>query len=62
MLHLQVMHSDVEGGLALERGGGMEIDKADEAVLALLRLSLRDGRRAWKGFGWEALGRLHRKG
>lgn len=42
----------------------MEIDedKVDEAVLALLRLTLHDGQRAWKGFDWEALGRLHRKG
>ena len=42
----------------------MEIDedKVDDAVLALLRLTLHDGQRAWKGFDWEALGRLHRKG
>ena len=37
-------------------------DKVDNAVLALLRLTLHDGQRAWKGFDWEALGRLHRKG
>ena len=42
----------------------MEIDedKVDDAVLALLRLTLHDGQRAWKGFDWEALERLHRKG
>lgn len=42
----------------------MEIDedKVDDAVLALLRLTLHDGQRAWKGFDWDALGRLHRKG
>jgi hypothetical protein len=42
----------------------MEIDedKVDDAVLALLRLTLHDGQRAWRGFDWEALGRLHRKG
>ncbi len=42
----------------------MEIDedKVDDAVLALLRLTLHDGQRAWRGFEWEALGRLHRKG
>jgi Domain of unknown function (DUF6429) len=42
----------------------MEIDedKVDDAVLALLRLTLHDGRRAWKGFGWDTLDRLHRKG
>lgn len=42
----------------------MEIDedKIDDAVLALLWLTLHDGQRAWKGFDWEVLGRLHRKG
>lgn len=37
-------------------------ERIDEAVLALLRLTLHDGRRAWKGFDWAALGRLHAKG
>ena len=34
----------------------MEIDrdKIDEAVLALLWLTLHDERRAWKGFDWDA--------
>ncbi|PYE87594.1 DUF6429 family protein [Phyllobacterium leguminum] len=37
-------------------------DKIDDAVLALLYLTLdRDGR-AWKGFDWVALNRLHEKG
>ncbi len=42
----------------------MEIDedKVDDAVLALLRLTLHDGQRVWKGFDWDALDRLHRKG
>ena len=42
----------------------MEIDtnKIDEAVLGLLWLTLHDGRRAWKGFDWGALDRLHEKG
>lgn len=42
----------------------MAIDegKIDEAVLALLYLTLdRDGR-AWKGFDFEALNRLHERG
>jgi hypothetical protein len=45
-------------------GRAMPIDehRIDEAVLALLYLSLdRDGR-AWKGFDWDALNRLHEKG
>ncbi len=42
----------------------MEIndDKVDEAVLALLWLTLHDGRRAWKGHDWDVLSRLHQKG
>lgn len=42
----------------------MEIDKdkIDDAILALLYLTLdRDGR-AWKGFDWSAMNRLHEKG
>ncbi len=42
----------------------MEIDrdKIDDAVLALLYLTLdRDGR-AWKGFDWDVMDRLHAKG
>ena len=37
-------------------------ERIDDAVLALLWLGLHDGRRAWKGFDWGALDRLHRKG
>jgi len=42
----------------------MEIDedRIDEAVLALLWLTLHGGDRAWKGHDWDALGRLHAKG
>ena len=37
-------------------------DKIDDAVLALLYLGLHNGYRAWKGFDWEAMNRLHDKG
>jgi hypothetical protein len=42
----------------------MELDtnKIDEAVLALLHLGLHDGFRAWKGFDWDAMDRLHQQG
>jgi hypothetical protein len=40
----------------------IDTDKIDEAVLALLHLTLHDGARAWKGHDWDALNRLHRKG
>jgi hypothetical protein len=37
-------------------------DKVDRAVLALLYLGLHDVDRAWKGFDWDAMNRLHEKG
>ncbi|CAO4171479.1 DUF6429 domain-containing protein [Methylorubrum aminovorans] len=39
-----------------------DTDRFDAAVLALLRLTLHDGDRAWKEHSWDALGRLHAKG
>jgi uncharacterized protein DUF6429 len=42
----------------------MQIDeqKIDEAVLALLYLTLHEGDGAWKSFDWDAMNRLHEKG
>lgn len=42
----------------------MEIDKdrIDDAILALLYLTLDGDGRAWKGFDWSAMNRLHEKG
>ncbi len=40
----------------------IDTDRIDEAVLALLYLGLHDQYRAWKGFDWEAMNRLHEKG
>ena len=37
-------------------------NKIDDAVLALMYLTLHDNVRAWKTFQFEALNRLHRKG
>ena len=34
-------------------------ERIDDAVLALLRLTAHDGCRAWKGFDWNLLARLH---
>ncbi len=39
-----------------------DLDRIDEAVLALLVQGLHDGSRAWKTFDWDALDRLHGKG
>ena len=36
-------------------------NKIDEVVLALLYLTLHDEVRAWKGFDWGTLDRLHAK-
>ncbi|WP_418459169.1 DUF6429 family protein [Brucella intermedia] len=42
----------------------MEIDedKVDDAVLALLWLTLHNERCAWEGFDWAATERLHHEG
>lgn len=42
----------------------MEIgtEKIDDAILALLYLTLHNGERAWKSFDWDAMDRLHQKG
>ena len=39
-----------------------DLERIDEAVLALLHLGLHDGWRAWKSFDWGALDRLHARG
>lgn len=45
-------------------GVKMDIDteRIDEAVLALLYLTLHDEIRAWKSMDWDAMNRLHEKG
>jgi len=40
----------------------LDTDKIDDVALALLYLTLHDDHRAWKGFDWDVLGRLHDKG
>jgi hypothetical protein len=40
----------------------LDMDRIDEAVLALLYLGLHSHCRAWKGFDWDAMNRLHEKG
>jgi len=40
----------------------VDTDKVDDAVLALLFLSLGPNGRAWKGLDWHTLSRLHAKG
>jgi hypothetical protein len=40
----------------------LDLDRIDEATLALLYLGLHDERRAWKSFDWNVTDRLHAKG
>lgn len=40
----------------------LDEDRIDDAVLALMSLTLHGRCRAWKGFDLDALDRLHRKG
>jgi len=42
----------------------MELDthRLDDAALAILSLTLHDGRRIWKGLDWAITDRLHEKG
>jgi hypothetical protein len=40
----------------------LDTSRIDDAVLALLYLGLHDGVRAWKGFDWDAMDRLHQAG
>jgi len=46
----------VEGNLEIHHG------RIHDAVPALVLLGLHDGCRAWKGFDWQAMNRLHAKG
>lgn len=40
----------------------LDDDKLDAAALALLSLTLHDGRRVWKGIDWAITDRLYQKG
>jgi Domain of unknown function (DUF6429) len=51
-----------QGNWQLEKRMELDMQKIDDAVLALLVLGRHDGARAWKGFDWEAMNRLHEKG
>jgi len=45
----------------MERTIEIDKQKVDDAVLALLYLTLHDGVRAWKTFDWNSMNRLFEK-
>ena len=47
-----------------ENAAGLELDvqKVEEAALAILALTLHDGNRAWKSFDWATMEALHQRG
>jgi uncharacterized protein DUF6429 len=45
-----------------EKRPKLDTDRIDDAVLALMYLTLHDGGRVWKGFDWETTNRLFKKG
>ncbi len=46
----------------MEHAMNVNLAAIDDAVLALLYLTLHDHNRAWKSFDWDALNRLHERG
>jgi hypothetical protein len=40
----------------------LDFHRIDDAVLALLHLSLHEACLAWKSFDWDPMGRLHARG
>ena len=40
----------------------LDIDRIDQAVLALLYLGLHESFRTWKSFDWDVMTRLHQQG
>ena len=40
----------------------IDTERIDESILALLYLGVHERNRAWKGFDWDSMERLHQKG
>jgi hypothetical protein len=58
----QAQQAQIRCGNGTEIAMDLDEDRIDDAVLALLYLGLHDEFRAWKGFDWAAMDRLHAKG
>ncbi|MBT0652448.1 DUF6429 family protein [Geomobilimonas luticola] len=56
------VHEAREGYAASEQVVDGDRDLIDDCVLALLQLTLHQGARAWKGFDYEVMDRLFKKG
>ena len=52
----------MKSSTGLEDSMEYDQDKVGDVVLALLNLTLHDGSRAWKGFDFDVMDRLHAKG
>ena len=58
LVERKTSNSEVDGSRRME----IDADRIDETVLALLYLTLHEGRRAWKTFDWDSMNRLYAKG
>ena len=48
--------------MATGKDTDIDLDRIDDAVLALLWLGRHGYGRVWKGFDWDTMNRLHEKG
>src|SRR3990170_6504514 len=65
--HQDIAHGAIQVPYPFSSGSedsdmALDTGRIDDAILALLYLGLHDGNRAWKGFDWDALNRLHERG
>lgn len=56
------VHETEENYESPQQAAGVDEEKIDECVLALLQLTLHDGAWVWKGFDFEVMNRLFEKG
>lgn len=59
-----VQHTPLEGEeeLVSQDDYELDVDQLEEAALAILSLTLHDGRRVWKALDWGLMDRLHERG
>jgi hypothetical protein len=62
LTHFEEELEEVTEPVFVRETAELDTDKIDDAVLGLLYLGLHDGARAWKGFDWATMNRLHEQG